>query len=237
REDEGGGGSAGVHEQFRLGLLLRCSPPRNDFALPAGGPVVLIAGGIGITPIKAMAHTLVAEQRDFVLHYAVRSRRQALFVDQLERELGPRLVLHAADEGRRLSLDKVMDGAAVTIACGPARMLDAVTETGKRLGVRVLIERFAAGSAGAVNKPVIVTLKRSRKVIEVPASASILAAVEAAGIDAPASCRIGNCGTCAVKVLGGTPEHRDNALSDVERAEKMCICVSRASGDTLELDL
>jgi len=61
--------------------------------------------------------------------------------------------------------------------------------------------------------------------------------VEAAGVDAPSSCRIGNCGTCRVKVLAGTPEHRDNALSDEERVDHMCICVSRASGDTLELDL
>lgn len=237
REDEGRGGSASVHEQFRLGLLLHCSQPRNDFALPGEGAVVLIAGGIGITPIKAMTHTLSAEQRDFVLHYAVRSRQQAPFLDQLERELGPRLVLHAADEGGRLSLDTIMGGAAVTIACGPARMLDAVTATGKRLGVRVLIERFAADRARTDNKPVIVTLKRSRKVIEVSASESILEAVEAAGVSAPSSCRIGNCGTCAVKVLAGAPEHRDNALSDEERAEKMCICVSRASSDTLELDL
>ena len=69
------------------------------------------------------------------------------------------------------------------------------------------------------------------------ASESILEAVEAAGVDAPSSCRVGNCSTCAVKVLAGTPDHRDNALSDAERAEKMCICVSRASGDTLEVDL
>ena len=236
REEAGKGGSAAVHEEFRLGLLLHCSLPRNDFALPADGPVVLIAGGIGITPIKAMAHTLIAQQRDFVLHYAVRSRSQGPFLDQLERELGSRLVVYAADEGRRLPLDTVMAGEGVTVACGPARLLDAVTETGKRLGVRVLIERFAA-DARAVNRPVVVTLKRSGKVIEVPASASILEAVEAAGIDAPASCRIGNCGTCRVKVLAGTPEHRDNALSDEERTDHMCICVSRASSDTLELDL
>ena len=237
REDEGKGGSASVHEHFQLGLVLRCSLPRNDFALPDAGAAVLIAGGIGITPIKAMAHALMAEQRDFVLHYAVRSRRQAPFLDQLERELGPRLVLHAADEGRRMSLDTIMAGAAVAIACGPARMLDAVTDTGKHLGVRVLIERFAADRARTDNKPVIVTLKRSRKVIAVSASQSILEAVEAAGVNAPASCRVGNCGTCAVKVLAGSPEHRDKALSDEERADKMCICVSRASGDSLELDL
>ncbi len=89
----------------------------------------------------------------------------------------------------------------------------------------------------SADKPVIVTLKRSRKVIEVPASTTILDAVEAAGVAAPSSCRVGNCGMCAVKVTAGTPEHRDNALSDVERADNMCICVSRASGDTLELDL
>ena len=199
--------------------------------------MVLVAGGIGITPVKAMAHALIAQQRDFVLHYAVRSRRQAPFLDQLERELGPRLMVYAADEGRRLALDDVMRGAAVTVACGPARMLDAVVETGQRLGVRVLVERFAAGRARTDNKPVIVTLKRSRKVIEVTAGVSILDAVEAAGVSTPSSCRAGNCGACAVKVVAGVPEHRDHALSDEERAEKMCICVSRASSDTLELDL
>ena len=237
REDEGQGGSASVHEQFRLGLLLHCSLPRNDFPLPDVGAVVLIAGGIGITPLKAMAHTLLAGQRDFVLHYAVRSRQQAPFLDQLERELGPRLVLYAADEGQRLALDAIMDGAAVTIACGPARMLDAVTATGKRLGVKVVMERFGADVTGGANKPLIVTLKRSGKVIEVPGGKSILDAVEAAGVNAPASCRVGNCGTCAVKVLSGTPEHRDNALGEDERAENMCICISRASSDRLELDL
>jgi ferredoxin-NADP reductase/predicted pyridoxine 5'-phosphate oxidase superfamily flavin-nucleotide-binding protein len=237
-EEEGRGGSAGVHQQFRLGLRLHCAMPRNDFALPAEGPVVLIAGGIGITPIKAMAHTLLAEGRDFVLHYAVRSRRQAPFLEQLERELGPRLSLYAADEGRRLPLDAVMAGAQTVVACGPARMLDAATQAATRLGVRLLIERFAVDRALArANKPVIVTLKRSRKVLQVPADVSILDAVEAAGIDAPASCRVGNCGTCAVKVLAGTPEHRDHVLSAQERGEKMCICVSRASSDALELDL
>ena len=237
REDDGKGGSASVHEQFNLGMVLHCGRPRNDFALPADGPVMLIAGGIGITPIKAMAHSLLAQGRDFVLHYAVRSRIEAPYLAQLEQELGPRLVMHAADEGRRLAVDQVMEGTeAIAIACGPARLLDAVTGAGKRLGLRVLIERFTA-DARSSNRPVIVTLKRSRKVIEVGAAESILEAVEAAGIDAPASCRVGNCSTCAVKVLGGTPEHRDNALSDEERAETMCICVSRATSDTLELDL
>lgn len=237
REEQGRGGSASVHEQFRLGLQLRCALPRNDFALPAEGAVVLLAGGIGITPIKAMAHALIDAQRDFVLHYAVRSRQEAPFLAQLERELGARLVLHAADQGQRLQIDSVMRQDAVTIACGPQRMLDAVIDSGKRLGVRVLTERFGAGRGERTNTPLVVTLRRSRQVIDVAASASILEAIEAAGVEVPSACRAGNCGSCAVKVLGGTPEHRDNVLSAEQRAETMCVCVSRASGATLELDL
>jgi ferredoxin-NADP reductase/predicted pyridoxine 5'-phosphate oxidase superfamily flavin-nucleotide-binding protein len=246
REDEGKGGSAGVHEEFRLGLLLHCGLPRNDFELEAGeGPVLLVAGGIGITPIKAMAHTLLAQGREFELHYAVRSRAQAPFLAQLQAEFGARLFLYPADEAGRIDLDQVMAAAgadAMVYACGPARMIAGVRDSARRAGIgdeRVRFERFASDAARGDDQPVFVTLKRSGKTVEVAAGTSILDAVQEAGVAAPASCRIGTCGTCAVKVLDGVPDHRDDALSDAERndGKLMCICVSRAASPALTLDL
>jgi len=245
REDDGSGGSQAVHADFRLGLELNCSMPGNDFGLAGdGSPSLLIAGGIGITPIKAMAHQLLAEGRDFELHYAARSWREAPFVDQLKAEFGERLVMHVADGGERLRINDIVlsaDATTVIYACGPQRMIDAVRDAARTAGIedeRVRFERFAIDTARPDDHPVFVTLSRSGKVIEVPADVSILDAVQAAGVAAPASCRIGNCGTCAVDVLAGTPDHRDEALSEEERAQgRMCICVSRAQGTELTLDL
>ena len=245
REDDGSGGSQAVHTDFRLGLELNCSMPDNDFALADdASPALLIAGGIGITPIKAMAHQLLAEGRDFELHFAVRSHKQAPFAEQLKAEFGERVVMYAADEGKRLQIGDLLsraDASTVIYSCGPLGMIDAVREAAKSAGIpteRVRFERFASDAARADDQPVFVTLSRSGKVIEVPADTSILDAVQAAGVKAPASCRIGNCGTCAVDVLAGTPDHRDEALSEEERAQgRMCICVSRAVGKELTLDL
>jgi len=245
RDDDGSGGSVGAHEEFRLGLTLHCSMPRNQFSLHTGcGPALLIAGGIGITPIKAMAHALAAEGRPFELHYAVRSRSQAPFLAQLQAEFGKQLFVYPADESARIDLDTVMQKACagtVFYVCGPSRLIDAVSDSARRAGVeddRVRFERFASDTARSDDQPVIVTLKRSGKVIEVPADHSILDALQAAGVAAPASCRTGTCATCAVKVLEGAPDHRDSALSEEERgAGLMCICVSRTTSPGLTLDL
>jgi ferredoxin len=130
----------------------------------------------------------------------------------------------------------------VFYACGPARMIDAVRDSARRAGIdeeRVRFERFTSNAARSDDQPVIVTLKKSGKIIEVAADRSILDAVQAAGVATPASCRIGNCGTCAVTVLDGAPDHRDDALTDAERDEGhlMCICVSRTLSTGLTLDL
>jgi ferredoxin-NADP reductase/predicted pyridoxine 5'-phosphate oxidase superfamily flavin-nucleotide-binding protein len=249
REDDGTGGSRAVHDDYRLGMELHSDMPGNDFALDdTRAPALLIAGGIGITPIKSMAHALAAQGRDFVLHYAVRSRNEAPFIDELEAEFGERLVVHAANEGSRIDVTQVVAGVVVGVGadtviytCGPQRLIDAVRTAASSMGVaseRVRFERFTSDAARSGDQPVFVTLSRSGKVIEVPADRSILDAVQAAGVDAPASCRIGNCGACAVNVISGTPDHRDDALSEDERAQgRMCICVSRATGPALTLDL
>lgn len=245
REDEGAGGSSGVHADYRLGLELHCAMPGNDFALDdTAAPALLIAGGIGITPLKAMAHALAAQGRSFVLHYAARSRNEAPFLDELEAAFGDRLIVHAANEGARMEIANVVAQAGrdtVIYTCGPQRLIDAVQSAARGAGIgaeRIRFERFTSDTARTGDQPVFVTLSRSGKTVEVAAGTSILDAVQAAGVEAAASCRIGNCGACAVNVLEGTPDHRDDALSPEERQQgRMCICVSRANGSTLTLDL
>jgi len=246
REEAGSGGSAAVHSGFRVGMTLHCSLPGNDFPLHDDArPALLIAGGIGITPIKAMAAQLRASGRKVDLHYAVRSRSEAAYLNQLECELGTGLRTYATDERKRLDAGRLIAGAApgtLFYVCGPARLIDAVRAAATAAGVdseRVRFERFLAPPAATANRSVTIALKRSGRRIEVTAQQSILDAVEAAGVQAPAGCRSGSCGTCAVKVLAGEPEHRDAALSDAERnqAGLMCICVSRARGAELTLDL
>ncbi|MEQ1776203.1 MAG: 2Fe-2S iron-sulfur cluster-binding protein [Burkholderiales bacterium] len=249
REDHGSGGSAAVHANFQVGMMLHCGIPGNDFPLHDDArPAVLIAGGIGITPIRAMARELQAQHRTFALHYAVRARREAAYLNQapeLAQALGATLHIYAADEQQRLDVAAVVANAApdsVFYVCGPARLIDAVREAAAASGMpadRVRYERFAAAPASSPSRAINVTLQRSGKNLTVTPDQSILEAVEAAGVPVTAGCRAGNCRTCAVNVVAGAPEHRDTALSDAERSEMglMCICVSRAQGDTLTLDL
>jgi hypothetical protein len=244
REDRGSGGSAAVHAHYDVGLRLNCALPGNDFELHQDArPAVLIAGGIGITPLRAMAYALQARGQDFTLHYAARSRAEAAWAEDLARQFGARLSIHGSDRGPRLQFDALLSAApadALFYVCGPARLLEAVREAAVRCGAseRLRSERFTP-ERHATDAPIVVELRRSGRRIDVGAAQTILEAVEAAGIAVPSSCRNGTCATCATKVLDGTPEHRDAALTDAERdrAGLMCICVSRARTQSLALDL
>lgn len=244
REAQGSGGSAAVHAQFNLGLRLNTALPGNDFALHDDArPAVLIAGGIGITPIRAMAYVLQSSGRAFHLHYAARSRAAMAWADELSEAFAAHLTTYWSDSGPRLDVDALVRAAppdALIYVCGPARLIDAVREVADRLGAadRVRSERFAP-ERREDDTPITVELRRSGRRLAVAADETILEAVEAAGIGTPFACRIGTCGTCATKVLCGEPEHRDTALSDAERerAGLLCICVSRARSPELVLDL
>jgi ferredoxin-NADP reductase/predicted pyridoxine 5'-phosphate oxidase superfamily flavin-nucleotide-binding protein len=245
REPNGSGGSVAVHELFQVGLRLNAAAPGNDFALHDDArPAVLVAGGIGITPLKAMAHALAARGTPFTLHYAARSASQLAFVDELRSLVGARLCLYDSAAGERMNLAALVAAApadAVFYICGPARLIDGVHAAATALGVppdRVRHERFAAPPV-AGDRALVVELARSGRTVQVAADQSILDAVLAAGVNAPAACRTGTCGTCAVKVLEGQPAHRDSVLTAHERTNgrKMCICVSRAQGERLQLDL
>ncbi|MGR9012908.1 MAG: 2Fe-2S iron-sulfur cluster-binding protein [Gammaproteobacteria bacterium] len=244
-DENGKGGSLAVHGQFSLGLSLRCSLPQNNFKLhDHDSPAILIAGGIGITPIKAMAHALQSQQRDFQLHYAVRNNREAAYLEQLNQAFGDKLTVYQSENGSRFNPGALLASSAsdaLFYVCGPARLIDAVTDAAQCQAIdpdRVRLERFAA-VAVAEDRPVVVELRRSNKIIQVAAKQSLLDAVREAGVDARYDCRVGNCGACAVKVLEGIPEHRDVALTKAERerAGLMCICVSRAQSERLVLDL
>jgi len=245
REDAGKGGSRAVHALFELGLRLHCSMPRNNFSLHSSdNPAVLIAGGIGITPIKAMAQALHARGSELQIHYAGRSDDEMAFRDRLVREFGDAISIYRSSENERMDLQSIFQSAprhSIFYACGPERLIKAVSEAATLMNIesgRVVSERFSV-AIQADAKPVVVNLKRSGKQLDVAADQTILDAMLEAGVDTPFSCRVGDCKSCAVKVIEGEADHRDAALSEAEREndQLMCPCVSRAKGERLVLDI
>ena len=247
-EETGRGGSAAIHRDYTLGMVLRCGMPKNAFALHEDDrPAVLIAGGIGITPIKAMAQALQARNNDFFLHYAARSAAEMPYRSRLAFALEGHVAFYfsAGHPDERLDMERVFDQApanAVFYACGPSRLIDAFRRIAEVRGIaaeRIRYERFTPPAAFAADRPITVQLKRSNKTIDVPGNQTILDALIYAGAAPPFECRAGNCGACATKVIDGIPDHRDTALTQIERdrAALMCICISRAKSEGLVLDL
>jgi ferredoxin-NADP reductase len=245
RDNHGAGGSTFVHQSYNIGLQLHCKSPGNNFPLHGDQrPAVLIAGGIGITPIKAMAHALKQRGAELHLHYAARSDSEMAFRNQLVRELGADMTVYRSDNNEHLDIGDILARAApdaLFYVCGPAGLIDALIVSARDAGIdpeRVRFERFGA-TIEADARPIKVELSRSKKTVEVGTDQTILDAMLESGIDAPFSCRAGNCRSCAVKVLDGEPDHRDTALSPADREEYglMCPCVSRAKTGHLVLDI
>lgn len=238
-----GGGSAFVQDAYTLGRRIRCEAPQNHFPLQTASHHLLIAGGIGITPLKAMAMHLKARGENFTLHYAARSARHMAYRDRLQREFGPRLHTWFSDRGSRMGLRAILqdlEEGGVVYVCGPGRLIDAVRTEAAALGIpadRIRVERFDAGE-GADDQPFEVELARSGRRLRVTAGRSLLETLEEAGVQVQSDCRAGNCGSCQVRVLGGEVEHRDSALNERERgAGLMCACVSRSRSPLLKLEL
>lgn len=246
REDGGRGGSRFAHEAWAVGTVLNGTPPVNRFALdPEATHSVLIAGGIGITPLKAMASQLAAQAGSFELHHAARSRKEAAYADPLTTEFGDRYRLYPSGTEARTHFGPLVAAARVpgvhVYVCGPAAMIDALREQVRQIGVppeQFHSERFSAPAKQPTDAPLEVRLRRSGRVVQVSAQETILEAVEKAGIAVPSSCRTGICRTCAVRVVKGEPDHRDEVLSAAERERDglMCLCVSRARTPHLEID-
>lgn len=237
------GGSRWLHATARPGDRLRISQPRSTFALAdSKATSILIAGGIGITPLLAMARQLQEAGTDWTLHYAVRSRAECALLDELS-ALGDNVRLHVDSENDGLlDIARIVAQAtpdAQLYCCGPAAMLEAFQDATKsRAPSTVHSESFTPSVPAADDGGFMVILNKSGLSIQIGADQTILDALEQAGVHAPSSCRNGVCGTCETRVLEGVPDHRDKVLSDAERAagNTMMICCSRATTALLRLD-
>ncbi|MEV0637432.1 PDR/VanB family oxidoreductase [Streptomyces sp. NPDC050619] len=249
REPGGRGGSAYVHDRLAEGTAVRVRGPRNNFPLRAAERHLFIAGGVGITPILAMAEAAEAAGADWQLLYGGRTRDSMAFLERLAR-YGDRVLIRPQDTHGLLDLAAFLGSpreGTLVHACGPEPLLRAAREQCADWPAGTLgIERFAPvqpsaaeGAEAAEAEAFEVVLTRSGRTLTVPPDRSVLEVAEEAGVPVLFSCREGTCGTCETDVLEGTPDHRDSLLDEDERAagDTMLICVSRSCGPRLVLDL
>ncbi len=248
RDPKSRGGSEAVHRLAQTGAVLEVEGPRNHFPLDEGaGHTVLLGGGIGITPMLAMAQRLHGLGRDFVLHYCTRSAGVTAFRDLIANApWAARVAFHFDDAAPGQKLDLARDlppPAAGThlYVCGPQGFMDWVIGTAEAAGhapSQVHREYFSADvdTSGAGFE---VVAARSGLTVTVGPEDTIAKALARAGVKVEVKCEEGVCGTCVTDVLEGTPDHRDKFLTEDERAEgtMICACCSRACSKTLVLDI
>ena len=244
RKDAGGrGGSLFLHEQVRTGAILSIGHPANMFPLVATARKhLLIAGGIGITPIVSHLAALAYLGAAFELHFVVRSLDEGPFAGELAARYAGRVRLYRRDTRDAFDVAALLGNQPLgthLYVCGPPRLIDAVTKAARAQGWPdryVHLERFTQSAGG---RPFTAVLARSGREIAVGATVSLLEALEDAGLEVPQLCRGGACGQCETGLLNGEAEHRDCFLGDAIRAAQTRImpCVSRAKGDRLVLDL
>ena len=241
------GGSRHIHAQCVAGQRLWISEPRNHFPLQADGPHLLLAAGIGITPLLSMAQALDARGDAFVLHHYVRDRAQAAFAGRLAQGfVHGRVQVHADAEGES-PLSHVPDELAQPrghlYLCGPGGFMDHFAALAEGAGwpvESIHSERFdPVELVRADDAPFEVELASSGEVIEVPAGRSIAQALTEAGVPVEVSCEQGMCGACVTGVLAGLPDHRDCVLGAAEHAanDRMTLCCSRSRSPRLVLAL
>jgi ferredoxin-NADP reductase len=241
----GRGGSSELH-QLRVGTVVQITAPVNTFPLDSDRGALLLAGGIGITPILAMARELSRRGNPSSIVYAGRALETMAFLEEV-REVSTSAIIMAGNEHGRPDFDTLIDAhpGVPVYACGPTGMLDAVKAASERAGAELRIERFApevlaAQEVDEQSAPEFsVRLTRAGQFVGVRPGVSILEAVRDSGVSVDSSCEMGVCGTCETRVLKGRVDHRDMLLSpdERERGDTMMICVSRSKGGDLELDL
>jgi ferredoxin-NADP reductase len=247
RVPDGRGGSAEVHRIAAAGTAISASAPRNAFALDPAAHYLFLAGGIGVTPLLAMAREVARRPAPWTFVYGGRSRHRMAFLDALAALPGGRLQIIAEDEAGLPDLESAfapLPAGAAAYCCGPAPMLDAALAAGAktRPDIPVRLERFTAAPTErdpGADAGFEVELARSNITVTVPAGVSILDAVRARIPGVMSSCEQGICSSCETAVLAGVPDHRDSVLTAKEHAanDYMMICVSRALTPRLVLDL
>lgn len=248
REPASRGGSAALHT-VDVGDHLKIGEPRNLLALAEDADRhVLVAGGIGVTPLLSMAYELHAWGAQFDLHYFARTREEAAFVDLLENrvEFGDRVHLHfGVPRGEQPALLAPLaagTGARAHVyTCGPQGFMEQVRAVFAPVvgEEHVHVEHFAAGAIDTSGDAPFTVELDTGEVFEIPAGKSILAVLSEAGIEVFKSCEEGVCGSCVSGVLEGTPDHRDNCLSIADKAagDQLALCVSRARSEKLVIQL
>ena len=249
REAEGRGGSEAVHA-LEAEQHIQISEPRNHFALSDKAEhSMLIAGGIGITPILSMAQALHAQGASFELHYCTRTEERMAFREELlASEYADRVHLHFdnGDDAQKFDiagLSQTPDAGTHLYVCGPTGFMDAVLASAAKGWPSEAVHReyFAVEpqEPDGEDRPFRIKIASTGQIVDIPADMAAIDVLEELGFDIPKSCEQGICGTCITKVLEGTPDHRDFVLTDEEHAEndQMTVCCSRAHSDLLVLDL
>ena len=245
------GGSSWVHEQLRPGMVLTISAPRNNFPLrPSSETQVLVAGGIGVTPMLSMLRQLSAQNKPLDFVYCARTRAQAAFLSEIQALVAdhPHMTLrcHFDDEqSAPPNLKALLAGYTSSThlyCCGPGPMLDSFEAVCAELGyANAHIERFTAKAVAASTATNVchVELQKSGRTVEVPPHLSVLDALIEAGMFPDHSCKEGVCGACETRIISGEVEHLDSSLTKSEQAanKTMMICVSRCKSERVVLDL
>ncbi|MDF7659844.1 PDR/VanB family oxidoreductase [Erwiniaceae bacterium L1_54_6] len=242
-----GGGSRWLHHHVQSGANLAISAPRNHFPLPDAPRTLLFAAGIGLTPLLVMAEELATRGADFTLHLYLKRHDELPFSARLE-QLGERVQLHYSSEGDSLRqgipADLRQPHNSVLVSCGPAGFMDHLHQLALQHGwqaTQLHSEKFkAVATAQSVAGDTFeVEIASSGARYTIDADETIAEVLERAGIEIELSCEQGMCGACITSVLSGEPDHRDEVLSQKERAANDCIvlCCSRSRSPLLVLDL
>lgn len=239
------GGSRSLHESLQVGDSLTVSKPKNHFSLVPDVGGVLIAGGIGITPILAMGTALQHAGLPYALHYFTRSNEHVAFTDRLAGLNGLKLYTGLAVDATRDAVDRALREAGPdshVYVCGPRPLIDLVCERASSNGIastNVHFELFANEVSHDTDQPFRVRLQTSGIEFVVPAGVSLADALKVHGVAVDTSCEQGVCGTCRTGVVDGEPEHRDVYLNEGEKQSRRCLmpCVSRSRSELLVLDL
>lgn len=250
REPHSRGGSSAMHERVQVGDGLDISEPRNHFPLVHGARrSILLAGGIGVTPILCMAERLAHAGLDFVMHYCTRSRERTAFHDRIRGgAFADRVHFHFDDHGpdQRLDMNALLARPAPDThfyVCGPSGFMDAAIATARQCGWsedHIHREYFSADvKTSDADAGFDVRIASTGRVIAVGRDETVVQALSAAGVEVMTSCEQGVCGTCITRVLDGEPDHRDCYLTDEERArnDQFTPCCSRSKSPVLVLDL
>lgn len=249
REPSSRGGSIWIHDRCIEGTMIQISEPRNHFPLHVAARSILIAGGIGVTPLLSMAEALHASGGDFAFHYCTRSAAKTAFRERLEHAAFARHVKCHYDDGsedQKLDLAQLFsqpDPGTHVYVCGPAGFIDWVCRSAAASGFssqQIHLEYFSGQEIEtSADSAFDVKIASTAQVFRIPAGRSVTSVLQEAGIDIYTSCEAGTCGTCVTRVLEGVPDHRDVFLTDDEHAggDQFTPCCSRAKTPLLVLDL